>query len=206
MILRHLGRMLAWLGLAASIAACAALQPPKAESPNLYVLTANPLGEGERPPRDVVIEVSIPRAWPGFDTPQMAYVQQPFEIAYFASNRWADTPSRMLGPVLARALEQTRIFRAVVQAPSGIGSDLRLDTEIVRLQQNFAFRPSRAEFTLRAQLSDVRTRRVVASRTFEEVEDAPSDNAAGGAAAANTALQRMLERIADFCVAESAPR
>ncbi|HMA31520.1 MAG TPA: hypothetical protein VKT00_06885, partial [Casimicrobiaceae bacterium] len=83
--------------------------------------------------------------------------------------------------------------------------DVRLDTEIVRLEQDFTVHPSRVEFTLRAQLVDVSERRVIATKVFDEVENAPQENADGGVVAANEALQRLLAQVADFCIAE-APR
>lgn len=194
---------IAALALAVLTGGCTGLQPPHEDAVTLHLLAAEPLASAAQPQRDMVIAVAPPRAWPGFDTPQMAYVQRVYELDYFATNRWADTPSRMLGPLLARALEQTGSFRAVVQAPSTVPADLRLDVEIVRLQQNFTARPSREEVTLRAQLTDVRAKRVIATRVFEGVESASNDDAAGGVAAANAALRRMLSQIADFCVAES---
>jgi cholesterol transport system auxiliary component len=66
-------------------------------------------------------------------------------------------------------------------------------------------RPSRVEFTLRAQLVDVREKRVIATRMFDQVENAPREDAEGGVVAANVALQRLLGQVADFCVA-AAPR
>jgi cholesterol transport system auxiliary component len=197
---------LALLALVALACGCTALQPPQVESPNLYVLAAEPLRKAVRAPRDVVVEVTLPRAWPGFDTAQIVYVRRPYELDYFAASRWADTPARMLEPLLARALEQTGSFRAVVQTPSAVPADVRVDTELVRLQQHFGAPPSRVELTLRVQLTDVRGRRVVAARVFEETENAPSEDAAGGVVATNAALQRILEQVADFCVAESAER
>lgn len=194
------------LAVAVLIGGCAALQAPQVESPTLHVLAADPLPKAARPTRDAIVEVAPPRAWPGFDTPQMAYVRQPYELDYFAASRWADTPPRMLGPLLARALEQSGGFRAVIQAPNPVPADYRVDVEIVRLQQNFAVRPSRAELTLHVQLTDVRGRRVIAARNFEEAAEAPSENAAGGVAAANAALQRMLAQVVDFCVAQTAGR
>lgn len=209
MNIRAIGRGCLALGavaLTALVGACTALQPPRVENPTLYVLVAQPLHSPKPVRRDVVIEVAQPRAWPGFDTAQIAYVRQPYQLDYFAASRWADTPARMLGPLLARALEQTGSFRAVVQAPTMVPADFRIDTEIVRLQQNFATQPSRVELTLRMQLTDVRRRQVVAAKVFEETENAPSENAAGGVIAANAALQRVLKQVADFSVAESAKR
>jgi cholesterol transport system auxiliary component len=193
------------LALATVLAGCTALQP-EVDSVTLHVLTPPPPRSSASTRRDVVIEVAPPRAWPGFDTTRMAYVQGPYELGYFATNRWVDTPSRMLAPLLVHALEQTGGFRAVVQMPSNVPATYRLDTEVVRLLQDFSARPSSTQIAVRVQLTDVRTRRVVATRVFDDAEDAPSENAAGGVAAGNVALHRVLQRIADFCVAESSPR
>lgn len=160
------------------LAACTALQAPPVEQVSTYVLEAMPAAGAPRPKRDLVLEVSAPRARPGFDTPQMAYTQRANALEYFARNRWADTPARMLAPLIAQALNQSGGFRAVVQAPSLAAANLRLDTELVRLQQDFGAKPSRVRLTLRAQLIDVDSRRVLA---------------------ANRALARLLERLAAFC-------
>jgi cholesterol transport system auxiliary component len=133
----------------------------------------------------------------------MAYLRQPHELDYFSFNRWADTPSRMLGPLLAQAVEQTGSFRAIVQTPGVVPSDIRLDTELIRLQQDFGTQPSRIQLTLRAQLIDVVGKRVIAVKTFDETENAASDDAYGGVIAANRAVKRVLSQLADFCVNES---
>ena len=190
--------------LAAALAGCSVLPEPRVQNVNVYVLAAEPLPAASRPQRDVVVEVALPRAWPGFDTTRIVYVRQPYELDYFAASRWADTPAKMLGPLLARALEQTGSFRAVVQPPSAAPADVRVDAELVRLQQDFATRPSRVEITLRVQLTDLRGRRVVAAREFDGAESAPAEDAAGGVAAANAALQRMLGDVAEFVVAGAA--
>jgi cholesterol transport system auxiliary component len=190
----------------ALLAACAALPPPQAEHTNIYVLEAKPAEAAPQAKRDLVLEVTVPRARPGFDTPQMAYTRRANELAYFARNRWVDAPANMLAPLIAQALEQSGGFSAVVQAPTLVAADLRLDTEVVRLQQDFGVKPSRVQFTLRAQLIDVRTRRVLASTKFDESEAAPSDDPYGGVIAANRALGRLLERLAKFCAKTSAAR
>jgi cholesterol transport system auxiliary component len=190
----------------ALLAACTALQPPEADRASTYVLEATPAAGAPRPKRDLVLEVSVPRARPGFDTPLMAYTQRANALEYFAKNRWADTPARMLAPLLVQALDHSGGFRAVVLAPSLVTAELRLDTELVRLQQDFGARPSRVQFTLRAQLIDTGARRVLASAELDETEVAPSDDPYGGVIAANRALGRLLERLAEFCAETPAAR
>ena len=198
-------RALAWLAAAAA-GACTAIQPPRVESPSLHVLQAAPLPRSARPPRDVVVEVAPPRAWPGFDTRDIVYVREPYELDFYAASRWADTPARMLGPLLARALEETGSFRAIVAIPGPVPADVRVDTELQRLQQGFGAKPSRVELTLRVQLTDLKAKRVLAAKVFDETGPAATEDAAGGVAAANRALQRALGAIADFCVAATAGR
>jgi cholesterol transport system auxiliary component len=181
------------------LAACSPLQPPKPEALNTYVLDAQLETKPVAANNSLTLVVSPPRASPGFDTAHIAYVRQPHELDYFAKSRWADTPSRMLAPLLVRALEHNRNFRAVALAPSPVAGDLRLDTEIIRLQQDFTTRPSRTRFTLRAQLIDPAEKRIVKIRIFDATEEAPSDDPYGGVIAANRAVKRVLEELAEFC-------
>jgi cholesterol transport system auxiliary component len=185
------------------LAGCTGLSAPKLENPHIYLLNAQPVAKAAQVKRDLVLAVAMPRARPGFDTPQMAYLRQPHELEYFAANRWADAPPRMLWPLLVQVLEQTGGFRAIVQTPGVIPADVRLDVELIRLQHDFGTMPSRLQLTLRAQLSDVRSKRVLAVKLFDEVQNAASDNAYGGVIAANQMVQRVLSQLADFCLNES---
>lgn len=190
--------------VAAIVAGCTALPSPKVEEPVLHVLDAKPAIPRAESTRDLVLEVGPPRAAPGFDTTALLYVQKPFVLDAFATHRWADTPARMIAPSLAHALEQTGHFRAVVPAPAGVPADVRLDTELVRLQQNFTTRPSRVELSLRFRLLDLHGRRVVATRVIDVEVAAASDDPDGGVVAANAALASALAHAAAFAVAASA--
>jgi len=197
-------RSLGALACAGLLAACAGMQPQQVEKQDFYLLEARPATALPGPGTDLVIEVGMPRARAGYDTDRMAYTRRPGEIEYFSRNRWADAPARMLAPAIAQAIEHSGAFRAVVLAPSTVPVDLRLDTELVRLQQSFSAHPSRLEMTVRVQLVTTIPARALASAQFDEVEDAPSDDPYGGVTAANRALSRLVERIADFCAAQAA--
>ena len=185
------------------LAGCTQLYAPQVEPSHIYVLDAQASVKTVQVKRDLVLAVSMPRARPGFDTSQIAYLHQPHELDYFVVNRWADTPARMLEPLLLQALEQTRSFRAIVRAPGAIPANIRLDTELIRLQQDFGTQPSKVQITLRAQLIDMTDQRVLAVKLFDETENAVSDNAYGGVITANHLLQRVLDQLSDFCINES---
>ena len=89
-------------------------------------------------------------------------------------------------------------------APIAAAGDLRLDTELLRLQQDFATQPSHVHFTLRAHLVDNATRRVLAWRVFDASVAAATDDPYGGVVAANRAVQTVLEQLAGFCATAAA--
>jgi cholesterol transport system auxiliary component len=146
-----------------------------------------------------VLLVAAPRAGPGLGGPRMAYLKQPNQLQYFARSQWVEPPARLLGPLLARALERTGRFQAVTELALAASPGLRLESEVVRLQQEFTVRPSQVRFTLRLELIDVLAHRIIGTRELEAVEPAPSEDAVGGAAAANTAVKRVLEEAAGWC-------
>jgi cholesterol transport system auxiliary component len=143
--------------------------------------------------------INPPHAAAGFDSPRIIYVRETHKLEYFAHSEWVDPPARMLAPLLVAAVENTGAFRAVVLTPGAAAGDLRLDTEIIRLQHEFRTQPSRVRFTLRAYLVDDKTRRVLAWREFEAAAPAASEDPYGGVVAANRAVQTVLESLSAFC-------
>jgi cholesterol transport system auxiliary component len=195
----HRRLALALLGaLALAVAGCATVAPTLgAGSVQTHVLGL-PGSARAAPGKGPSLLVAPPIARAGLDTRRMAYVQRPFELGYFARNEWADTPARMLHPLLVQVLEARGWFRAVVAGPNAATADLRLDTEILALQQEFLTEPSMARVALRAQLVDLATRQVLATRNFEAAEPAPSADPYGGVVALNRALATVLEDLAGF--------
>lgn len=188
------------------LAGCGSLLPKAPIQPTLYVIDGT-----TRTPADAVassaasvasaitITVTTPLAAAGFGSTHIVYQRQAHELERYALNQWVDTPAQMLAPLIVRALEKRGTFRAVVRGSTAAVSELRLDTELVRLQQEFMTTPSRVRVTLRAVVVDTGTRRVIASREFDNEVAAKSDDPAGGVAAANEAVQRLLIELADFC-------
>lgn len=179
---RHLLDTGAAAGPAAAAAAAAPQRPPAGASSGAPALL-----------------VALPRAAPGYGSARMLYQQQPHELQAFAYNEWVDTPAQMLAPLLVRVLQDSGAFAVVLLAPTSAVAGLRLETELIRLHQDFSARPSRLRLTLRAVLLDTRTRQAIAWREFDESVAATSDDPAGGVLAAQQAVQRVLASVAAFC-------
>jgi cholesterol transport system auxiliary component len=196
--------------VAALAGGCAALGPTATPQPSFYSLDSARTESGApmRAPATVPLTaptliVNPPHAATGFDSQRIIYVRKAHQLEYFAHNEWVDTPARMIAPLIVAAVQNRGTFRAVVLTPSAAAGDLRLDTEIIRMQHDFGSQPSRVQFTLRAYLVDNATRRVLAWREFDETVAAASEDPYGGVVAANRALHAVLEQLAGFCAEEA---
>jgi len=183
--------------------ACSIIPEPKPAALDKYLLEYTPAKVQEPRADAPVLLIAIPQAHGAYDTARIAYMQQQFGLRYYARSRWADTPARMLAPLMAEALNATGQFQALYASPGQVSANLRLDTELMRFHQDFTQQPSAMRITLRAQLIDLGTQRVIATRLFDISEAAPSEDAYGGVIAANRAVARLLEQLAAFCAVQT---
>ena len=194
----HHYRWAAVLAAMLAISGCSLLKPTAKPVTSFYSLDRGAVTTPSLPGASLTLIISPPRAAAGFDSSRIIYVRQAHKMEYFAQSEWVDPPARMLGPLMASALEKSGAFRAVVLTPGSASGDLRLDTEIIRLQQDFSTHPSRVNFVLRAYLVDDKTRQVVAWREFDQSLEAGSEDAPGGVVAANRVVQKVLEELSVF--------
>ena len=154
--------------------------------------------QASQPKQRPVILVEIPTAAAAYDSTHMVYVRQPQTQEAYANSAWADTPARLLAPLLATQLQQSGVFAAVLLAPSAGKPDLRLDTTILRLEQDFLQTPSVVRLDMQFTLMDSSSHTVLAWRRAHIEQTAMSDDARGGAQASNAAVQAALREGADF--------
>jgi cholesterol transport system auxiliary component len=185
---------------AASLCACSVLGKTSTPPPMFYALDSAPSLVAPVPASGpgLTLIISPPQAASGFDSQRIVYVRTDHQLEYFAHSEWVDPPARMLGPLLVSAAQQTGAFAAVVLASGTAAGDLRLSTEILRLQHNFQVSPSRVQLTLRAYLTDEKSRRVLAWREFSGEAPAAADTPQAGVVAANQVVQSVLAQLAQF--------
>lgn len=188
---------------AIALAGCSVLRPSTPTEANFYALQSLPTPLAPPPPMAAgrhlpTLIVNPPQAAPGFDSARIIFVRSDNQLEYFAHSEWVEPPARLLGPLLVAALENTNTFGAVVLMPASASGALRLNSELVRLQQNFQTKPSRVQFALRVHLIDERTRKVLQWREFQAEAVSTSETPQGGVAAANVAIQKVLTEVASF--------
>jgi cholesterol transport system auxiliary component len=140
------------------------------------------------------------RAAAGYTSSDLIYVKDTFELHRFVYHRWADTPARMLEPLLRLAIERTGRFGAVLPSGSQAQAELRLNSELLRLRQVFAGERSYIEFKLRVDLIDVQSGRFVAGRIFSYQEPCTASTPQAGVNAANKAVTLFMEELQQFLI------
>lgn len=191
---------------AAAVLMMSCTLPGQERAMTTYLLEWNGSFAVERPSRQpcAALLVTVPLSAPGYATARMAYTQQDHRVDYFATHRWADTPARMLSPLLARALQTSGLFKAAVESPAPIDAQLRLESEVLELRQVFRAGDSKIQLRLKANLFDLANSRLVASQVFSVSEPAPTRDPYGGVIAANRATDRIFQEIVAFLADELA--
>ena len=145
-----------------------------------------------------ILIINTPKAAAGFDTQRIMYTRAPHQLEYFARNEWIDTPAQLLRPLMISAIEKTSAFNAVLTKQSVIASDLRLESEVIKLVQDFSTKPSHVQFRLRVSMIDNATQHIIAIQEFNERVNANTDNPIGGVLAANVAINQALDKLSIF--------
>lgn len=172
--------------------------PVTVDSATTYVIKCVPHVATKKSHGKTIVVMS-PESSPLYNTSEMAYTLSPFHIAYFAKNRWADTPARMLQPLIVKTLQDTHHFHAVISAPSFGRYDYMLITQLLRLQQEFSpCCSSRVHMVVRALILSAASGRVIATKEFSVVKLAPQNNPYSGVIATNCATMEILSRLARF--------
>lgn len=186
------------------------LLPAPAPAPTRFTLDggAPPPEPATVPLKGTVITLEPMRAAPGYDGRAMLYQRQPPALEAFAFHEWVAPPAQMLTPLLVRAVQASGAFAVVLAAPTAAAGGWRLETQLLRLHQDFTAAPSQLRLGLRAVLLDSATRQALAARDFELSVPTAGDNPVAGARAAQQAAQQLAAAVAGFCAAQAqaAPR
>ncbi|NNM59121.1 MAG: hypothetical protein HKM04_04835 [Legionellales bacterium] len=183
--------------MAVLITSCSPVSIPNSTT---YQLTSvvPPSNASVKKPSNQSLLVSLPQATAGYDTDKMAYILHPYELGYFTKNQWVDEPRRMLEPLIAESLQNTHQFSAVTEAPFSGFTDLRLDTTLLELHQNFLTNPSQVELVVDVRLVKCSSQRIIAGKRFSITVPALQNTPYGGVQAANQAVAIFLQQLIKF--------
>jgi cholesterol transport system auxiliary component len=182
------------------LSGCSLMHPANLKEANTYILKPEHLNLPKTKPTSRTLLVLPTEGNKSVASSGMIYVTSPYQQANFAMHRWIAPPAQMLSPLIMSALQESGHYRGVLNTPFMGKADLRLNTELMQLEQNFLTHPSRVKMSLSAELMDVNSEKIIATKIFNASVVAPIDGPYGGVIAANQATRMILRELVLFCV------
>ena len=174
--------------------------PVKMPVTNEYQLSAYSSKQVVSKPRISTLLVTAPEAAAGYQTQEMVYVKKPYQLESFAKNSWADPPAEMLYPLLVQSLQRSGYFHAVSSSLYPQEVDYRLDTQLLKIEQNFMQKPSLLILSVKTVLTRISDNKLIASRILTEQVPCPMNTPYGGVIAANKASTQLTANITQFVI------
>jgi cholesterol transport system auxiliary component len=181
------------------LSGCALLSPVKIETKK-NVLNKVPIDVPSEKTRPATLLVLAPETNAIYDTTQMAYTTEAYQIGYFSQNEWAETPSQMIQPLIVQTIRNTGFFSEVVSPPHFGRHTFALRTEIQELKQDFTSDPATLQLAMRFDLSREATNEVTATKELSVQEPMREKTPYAGVVAANDAMAKLLRELAKFIV------
>jgi cholesterol transport system auxiliary component len=177
---------------------CSLLSPVSSPSMKTYLLNdpVTQIASSAKSRKVLLVSEITSPAW--LNTAQMAYQLENNQISYFALNQWAAPPADLLQPVVVHAISSAGLYRAVTVAPFSGDYDQRVDIQLLEMQQRFTPASSNYVMTLRVQLVEKSSQKILASRRFQLIVPSSQNNPQGGVAAANQAVKQWIPTLLNF--------
>jgi cholesterol transport system auxiliary component len=204
---------LALLALSASLTGCISLGASSAPAVVYYVLNdaapaapatplpatalkdSDPLRSKERVESYAPTLVVLDTGAGGFyDTDQLIFSRSADTRGQYQFARWTERPGKRFADLMRARLDRQGIWH--VSAGGGyVRSDLLLDTELVEFYHDATRDPGQMRLVLRAELVDMKQRKLLGRRVFEQQVPLASYDAAGAAQASSQAVGRVLDDL-----------
>lgn len=194
-------RNLAWLPLIASLSGClnfGLAGEGDARAIVYYVMEDAGRAPSAASPSPRTLLMTDTSAGAFYDTDGMVFSKEPGTRGYYQFARWSERAGKRFSDLLLTRLEHERIFATVAQTGSNIRGDWLLTTDILELYHDAEQRPGTVKMLLRAEVTDLKTRTLLARKTFAQTIPASSYDAEGAHKAFNEAATRTLDEMADW--------
>jgi len=129
-----------------------------------------------------------------YDTDQLIFSRSADTRGQYQFARWTERPGKRFADLMRARLDRQGIWH--VSAGGGyVRSDMLLDTELVEFYHDAVNNPGQMRLVLRAELVDMKQRKLLGRRVFEQQVPLASYDAAGAAQASSQAVGRVLDDL-----------
>lgn len=130
-----------------------------------------------------------------YDNENLVYSRAPDTRGQYQYARWTERPGKRFSDLLQKRLAAQSGFASVAVAGGQVRGDLVLDTELTEFYHEADTQPGSVRVVLRAELIDLKTRKLIGRQWFERRVPIASYDAAGAAKGFNQATTGLLDDL-----------
>lgn len=130
-----------------------------------------------------------------YDNENLVYSRTPGTRSQYQYARWTERIGKRFSDLLRARLEAQSGFASVTVAGGQVRGDLLLDTELSEFYHEAETSPGGVRVLLRAELIDLKTRKLLSRKWFERRVPVTSYDAAGAALGFNQATSGVLDDL-----------
>lgn len=175
-----------------SLAGCSILGSEQRDPVTIYAPQPRVVADPSWPTVAWQLSVGKPTAPRVVDSPRIAVRPAPGELQVYKGASWSQPSTDLVEATVLRALEDSGRIPAVARDGSGIRADYKLVMDLRRFESDYAgaATPS-ATIELTAKLMHASDQRIVASRTFLQVQPSSGTEVAQVTSAFDQALGKL---------------
>jgi cholesterol transport system auxiliary component len=129
-----------------------------------------------------------------YDTDQLIFSRSAGTRGQYQLARWTERPGKRFAELMRVRLDRQGAWH--VSAAGGyVRGDMLLDTELIEFYHDAVSQPVHVRLVLRAELVDLKQRKLVGRRVFEQQVALSSYDAAGAAQASSQAVSQALDEL-----------
>jgi len=129
-----------------------------------------------------------------YDTEQLIFSRSPGTRGQYQFARWTERPGKRFAELMRVRLDRQGAWH--VSAAGGyVRGDMLLDTELIEFYHDAVSQPGQVRLVLRAELVDLKQRKLLGRRVFEQQVALATFDAAGAAQASSQAVSQALDEL-----------
>ena len=132
-----------------------------------------------------------------YDADQLVFSRSAGTRGQYQFARWTERPGKRFADLMRERLDRQGVWR--VTAVGGyVRGDVLLDTELVEFYHDASSEPGQMRLVLRAELVDLKQRKLLGRRVFEQSAPLATFDAAGAAQASSQAVGYALDDLSTW--------
>jgi len=141
------------------------------------------------------IKISFPQTLKEKISSKMRYSYSMSEQGAYLNSQWSNNIGKLLQGTVIQALEQSRLFKAVLPYESTAGEDYRLESSIFDFSHHVRGTSSHAVVSIQFSLINTYTGRLIKTKRFSYRESTPTLDAKGYVKATNVAVGKLTKDL-----------